>query len=164
MSEEKRRPSDSEYGRPLPKPKPLPFLPEREWLYGRISKAEYEYVYYQGKIQYLTDKDTKESILDPETKQPIERRQFAIEIELRDFSLPNGEPRRAWIKLGASMGAKANLPQFLRNLGFEEQNPTVQEILDFLKGIEVKLQMANKVGKTSGEDYQAAIWDSVKPA
>ena len=164
MARQDRREMDpEEYDKPLPKPKPLPFLPEREWLKGRINKADYGYVYFKGQIQYLTDQN-KEPVLDADG-QMIERRQFEIEIYLNDYNLPNGEPRRVWLKLGASLGPKAHLPQFLRNMGLEvEGNPTPQEIVDYLKDLDVKFQLATKHSDSSGNDYQQVIWDSVKPA
>jgi hypothetical protein len=158
---ERQRPSNGELRKPLPRQKPLEFLPEREWIKGRVSKAEYEYVYFNNVIQYLTDQE-KNPILD-ENGEQIARRQFNIEIMLNDFTLPNGDPRRAWIKLGASMGGKAHLPMFLKNLGYENIDPTPQDIIDFLKDIGVKFQMANKENQSNGNLYQQVIWDSVKP-
>jgi len=164
MNEERRRPSDSEFNRPLPKQKalpPLPFFPEREWLRGRIGKVDYEYVYFRGKLQYLTNKDTGENILDEEN-QPIPRRQFNITILCNDYNLSNGDPRKAWIKLGASMGPKANLPKFLNNVGMdlELDDPTPQMIIDFLTDKDIKFQMATKQGENG--EYQLVVWDAVK--
>lgn len=158
---DRQRPPKGDYNKPLPKQKPLPFLPEREWLKGRISKVEYEYVYFKGQLQYLTDQD-KQPILDEEGNT-IPRRQFMIEVMLSNFNLPNGDPRRAWIRAGASMGAKAHLPQLLVNMGMNDiDDPTPQAIIDFLQEKDVKLQMANRVNEVTGEEYQQVIWDSLK--
>jgi hypothetical protein len=159
---DRKRPPRDDFNRPLPKQAPLPMLPEREWLKGRISKVEYEYVYFNNQIQYVTDKDGQ-PILD-EAGEQIPRRQFMIEILLNEFNLPNGDPRRVWLRLGASMGGKAHLPQFLLNLEMEELNPTPKDIIDFLNERDVKFQLANKISQSSGKEYQQVIWDSVKPA
>jgi len=159
---DRQKPPNGDYKKPLPKQKPFPFLPEREWLDGRIDKVEYEYVYFKGQMQYLLNKD-KEPVIDAETQEQIPRRQFNIMILLNNYQLPNGEPRRVWIKLGASLGGKAHLPQFLLNMGMGELNPTPQDIIDFLQDMDVKLQLATKKSETGGNDYQQVIWDSVKP-
>jgi hypothetical protein len=158
----RERPPRDDYGRPLPKQRPLPDLPDREWLRGRISKVEYEFVYFNNQIQYLTTQ-AGEQILDEVTGAPIPRRQFVIDIELHDHRLPNGDPRRVWLRLGASMGGLAHLPQFLVNMGMEIPDPTPDDIIAFLDGVEVKIQMANRTSKT-GKAYQQVIWDSAKPA
>jgi len=160
---DRQQPPRDDYDKPLPKQKalpPLPFLPDREWLKGRISKVSYEYVYFKGKMQYLTSQKTEELILD-ESGEAIPRRQFNIEILCNDYQLPNGEPRKAWVKLGASMGSQANLPKFLANMDMDEEDPTPQVIIDYLVDKDVKFQMATKQG-TNGE-YQQVVWDSVKP-
>jgi len=163
--ENRQKPPKDDYNRPLPKGKDLPplvFFPEREWLKGRISSAEYEYAYFRGKMQYITKQGTGEEVLDEEGN-PIPRRQFNITILMEDYNLPNGEPRKCWVKLGASMNQRANLPQFLINLGMDvegQEDPTPQEIIDFLEDMDVKLQVATKHGENG--DYQQVIWDSVK--
>lgn len=167
---ERRRPSNDEYNRPMNRGgggdlPPLPFLPEREWLYGRIVKVEYDYAYFRGKIQYLTKKDTDEVITDPETGDPIPRREFSIEIHMREHTLPNGEPRRAWVRFGASMNKKAHLAQFLTKMGMhleDDTDVTPADICDFLREKGVRFQMATKNGENG--KYQQMVWDSVEPS
>lgn len=163
---ERQGPSREDYNKPLPKQQalpPLPLLPEREWLNGRINKVDYEYVYFKGNLQYITNQKTGEQVLDG-NEQPIPRRQFNIEILCEAFNLPNGQPRKAWIKLGASLNPKANLSKFLANMEMdtEGENPTPQVIIDFLQDKDIKFQMANKIGG-NGQEYQQVVWDAVKP-
>lgn len=159
----RERPPEGDYDKPMPQQKPLPFLPDREWLKGRISKVEYEYVYFGGQLQYVTDKD-QQPIIDEVTGEQIPRRQFQIEVMLNDHSLPNGDPRRVWIRLGASLGPKAHLPQFLSNLKCPKVDPTPKEVIEYLQEKDIKLQVANKVSQESGKEYQQVVWDSVKLA
>lgn len=162
---ERDKPGRDELNQPMSRGKELPpleFLPEREWLKGKIDNVEYEYVYFKGKMQYVTNQKSGEQVLD-ENEQPIPRRQFNITILCQDYTLPNGQPRKAWIKLGASLNPKANLPKFLANMGLDYADgdePTPQAIIDHLKDLNVKFQMANKQGENG--EYQQVVWDAVK--
>lgn len=146
---------------------PLEALPEREWLQGKIVSVNLQYAMFNGKISYITDPETKEEVKD-EHGEPIPRKEFEIKIELSGYLLPNGNPRNAWVRLGASLGKNAKLPVFLKNVlgesksafgDYEEMTPL--EIKTNLEGKSVKLQMANKTSK-EGKDYQVVVWDAVK--
>jgi hypothetical protein len=161
---ERARPSDEDRNRPLHEGKelpPLPFLPEREWISGKITKVDYRFVYFKGKQQFAEDKEGNQ-ILDA-NDQPIPRKEFNIEISCHEFKLPNDKgPRKCWIKLGASLDTRANLPKFLKKMEMQrESNPTPQEIIEYLEGLEIKFQLAN-VTANNGKEYQQVVWDAVK--
>src|SRR5690242_2629395 len=93
---------------------PQPLLPHREWLEGIIVDGKYQYVRFNGKIQYVTNKDTKENILDADDK-PIPRTEFMFTIDLKHYEMKGGgklegQPRKVWLRLGASLGKNAQLP------------------------------------------------------
>ena len=165
---------ESEYnkkvGSDLPPKKPLPLLPEREWLRANIVNVKYQYAMFNNAIQYITykDEETQEDVFvtDPDTGEKIPRKEFEIVFELADYMLPNNEPRKAWLKMGASSGEKAHLPKFLNALlGTTQNADTPQLIIDGLKGLDVLLQVGNKENKKDPDHpYQNVIWDAVKLA
>lgn len=145
-------------GRNLP---PLELLPEREWLNAKITEVVYQQAVFMGKPAFLTDKD-KNLVLDNDDK-PIPNMEFKITFALSNHSLHNGDPRRAWLNMGASLGKKAKLVKFCANMKINTDGEfTPQTFIEATKGKEVKLQMANveKEGKT----YQNVVFDAVKPA
>lgn len=154
--------SGSELEKPLPsggEMEPLPLLPEREWLYGQIVDVAFQYVQFNGQIQYVKDSEGNE-ILDSDGNR-IKRKQFKFTIELSGQELPNGQPRKGWVQLGASMSNQAHLPLFLNNIGINTENITPKEVLERAKNVHVKLQFSNYT-KKNGETGQKVIWDSVK--
>jgi len=139
---------------------PLEFFPEREWLDAMIDKVEYRYVYRKGYIQYLQNSN-KEDILDDDGEK-IARREFNITFIMKAYDLPNGDPRKSWLSLGASMGQKAHLPKVLEVFGYTNENPTPSQIIEALEGKEVRFQVSNKKSETTDKEYQNVIWDSLK--
>ena len=143
---------------------PLPDFPNREWLSAVIVEVEYEYANFNGKIQYLEDKD-KNQILD-ENDQPQPRKQFKITYEMVDYELPNGAPRKAWLHLGLSFGPRAKLPGYLAEFPIivdHDNLPTPKEIIELLKGKHVFIQFAN-ITDESGEIKQRLVKDAIQVA
>jgi len=156
-------------GSDLPPKKPLPLLPDREWLRANIVKVKYQYAMFNNTVQYISYKEegaTEEIFVLDEQGEKIPRKEFEIVFELTDYMLPNNEPRKAWLKMGASSGEKAHLPKFLNTmLGTTSNADTPQLIIDGLTGIDVMLQVGNKDNKKDPDHpYQNVIWDAVKPA
>jgi len=157
-------------GSDLPPKKPLSLLPDREWLRANIVDVKYQYAMFNNAVQYVSYKEegsTEEIFVeDPETGEKIPRKEFEIVFELADYMLPNNEPRKAWLKMGASSGEKAHLPKFLNTmLGSTHNADTPQLIIDSLKGTDVMLQVGNKENpKDADHPWQNVIWDAVKPA
>jgi hypothetical protein len=150
---------------------PLELLPDRQWLGAKILDVEYRVCVFNNQVQYLTkkvfdeieNKEIDEQILDNDGK-PIPRREFCITFQVHNYTLPNGDPRRCWLQLGASLGENAHLPTFLGNtLGWDNEVQTPKEIIDALKGLEVRLQLANKPRKDKTKPpYQKVIYDAVE--
>jgi hypothetical protein len=173
MSDENRPEVPPEdYNKPVSKGgEPLPLLPDREWLTGRIQSVEYRVCMFNNQVQYMTrkvfdeteNKEVDEKILD-ENDNPIPRREFNITITTDNYELPNKEPRKVWLSIGASLGDKAHLPTLLYNtLGHDNEVQTPQEIIDALKGLPVKFQLANKPNKDKTKPpYQKVIYDAVQ--
>ena len=143
MTDQSEQVPKDELNKPIPKRSlpPLPDLPDREWLAATVADVEYIRAMFNGQIQYLTDKE-KNPILG-EDDQPIERRQFKITYEMKDYTLPNGGPRKGWLQLGCSWGKNAKLPKYLKKVGFkydENDMPTPAELIKFLKGQHVFIQ------------------------
>lgn len=153
---------ESEYDRKLLKAerKPLPLLPELEMLEAKISEVKFEYAMFQGKQQYVTDYDTKELIYDS-TGQPIPRKEFNITFEISGHSLSNGNPRKAWLKLGSSLGEKSKLSKLLNMLMIKVLDPTPKDIINALLNKELRFQLVNKAGK-DGTIYQNINFDSIR--
>lgn len=178
MSDQNDVPQDA-YQKPMGKGgdlPPLPLLPDREWLGARIVEVKLQYVVFNGQIQYMMkqekeiDPDTGEEkevyILDEDgNKRP--RMQFNIKFALHNYTLPNNEPRCCWLKIGASLADKAHLPTLLFNLlgaNFGDAVATPADVVKAIKGLEVKLQLRNKLSKTDPDKppYQEVIYDAVK--
>jgi hypothetical protein len=81
---------------------------------------------------------------------------------MRDYDLPNGKPRKAWLRMGASLGENAHLPVFLANMRIPSDATTPKEIIAALTGQDVKLQLASKPRKGK-QPFQYVIYDAVKP-
>lgn len=164
MNQEREQINPREYDRPIPKNElpPLEFFPEREWLDAKVESVEYRYVYRKGYIQYLQNSN-KEDILDDDGEK-IPRKEFNITFVMLNYELPNGDPRKGWLSLGASMSDRAYLPKVLKKFGNDHDDPTPQQIIDTFAGKDVRFQVANKVSEANGKEYQNIIWDSVKPA
>ncbi len=164
--------SKDEYGKPVSKGgEPLPLLPDREWLTARIKSVEYRVSMFNNQVQNITkkvfdeaeNKEIEEEILDDEGN-PIPRKEFNLTFALDNYELPNKEPRRVWLSMGATMGERSHLPTLLHNtLGHDNEVQTPQEIIDALTGLPVKLQLSNKPNKdTTKQPYQKVIYDAVK--
>jgi len=171
MNDRPEIPKD-EYGRPVSKGgEPLPLLPDREWLTARIKSVEYRVQMFNNQVQNLTrkvfdeveNKEIEEDILDDEGNT-IPRKEFNLTFALDNYELPNKEPRRVWLSIGATMGERSHLPTLLHNtLGHDNEVQTPQEIIDALTGLPVKLQLSNKPNKdTTKQPYQKVIYDAVK--
>jgi len=173
MDDERPEIPPEDYKQPLSKGgdlPPLELLPTREWLGAKIVDVVYRIMMFQGKIQYMTKKETDDQgkeveiqILNKENK-PIPRREFYMTFEFHNYSLPNGDPRKAWLQLGASLGEQAHLPTFLYNvLGANYVAETPEEIVDSLKGKEIKLQLKNKPNKDPDKPpSQRVVYDAVE--
>lgn len=161
-----------DYGKPIPKGgdlPPLELLPEREWLFAKILKVEYRVVVFNNKVQNLTrkDEDTGQDIeiIDEESGLPIPRREFNITFQMHDYYLPNQDPRKTWLQIGASLGEKAHLPTLLYNtIGAEAVVDTPEVLISGLEGMEVRLQLKNKPNKkdASKPPYQQVVYDAVQ--
>lgn len=154
-------------GSDLPPKKPLPLLPEREWIKASIIDVKFQYAMFNRQIQYISYKDDKtqeEVFITDDQGEKIPRKEFEIVFELSDYKLPNDDPRRAWLKMGASWGEKAHLPKFLMNVAGPTTNiDTPDTIIEALKGTDVLLQVGNKPNKKDADHpYQNVIWDAVK--
>jgi len=157
-----------DYEKPLPKGDlpPLPLLPDREWLKATIINVEYRIAMFNGVPQYLTKKvegGDDEPILDEDGNQ-IQRREFNIKFEIDDYTLPNGDPRCAWLTIGASFGEKAHLPTLAFNvLGAAAIIETPLQLINGLTGKRVRLQLKNKPNKDSTKQpWQNVIYDAVE--
>lgn len=140
--------------------KPLPLLPELTMLDAQITNVTLEYAQFQGKPQYLQDFETKENILDA-NGQPIPRKEFNITFSFNDYQLPNKDPRKAWLKLGASLGEKSKLAKFLKVLNVNIVNPNPRTLITCLMGRHVRFQLVNK--ESGGTVYQNINFDSIRP-
>ena len=167
--DKREKPSEEEMDNPIPKGKdlpPLPLLPEREWLRGKITNVEYRYVYFNGRQQFMTDNKSGEQVLDAEGK-PIPRREFNIEISCLDFEIAGSKDkqlRKAWVRLGASLNKKANMPKFLKKLEMNrEEDPSPREIIDYLTDLYVRFQLSNSEENEEGKIFQNVVWDAIKP-
>lgn len=153
---------DDELDKPMgQEKKPLPLLPELTMLDAQITDVKLDYATFQGKPQYVQDFDTKENILD-ENGQPIPRKEFNITFSLSGYSLPNNDPRKCWLKLGASMGEKSKLAKFVKVLNINLINPSPRALMQVLMGRQVRFQLINKEGK-DGNTYQNINFDSIRP-
>jgi len=160
-------------GRELP---PLPLLPDREWLGARIVNVELRYQMFNNQIQYICKKEWDEDqqkeieipILDDDTGEKIPRQEFNIKFQLHDYTIPGAKTetqRNVWLTIGASLGDKSHLPTFLLNvLGRVFKPETPKDVVDELKGREVKLQLGNKPNKkdSTKPPYQNVIYDAVQ--
>lgn len=153
---------EHEYDRKLTRNerKPLPLLPELEMLESTISEVKYEFSMFQGKQQYVTDYETKEMIYDA-SGQPIPRKEFNITFSIKGHSLSNGNPRKAWLKLGSSLGEKSKLTKLLYMLMIKLVDPTPKEVINALLNKELRFQLVNKEGK-DGNVYQNVNFDSIR--
>jgi hypothetical protein len=144
---------------------PLELLPEREWLSARIIEVKFQVAMFNNQVQYVTYKDDageEVQVKDPEGN-PIMREEFEFVFELANYELPNKDPRKCWLKLGASFGEKAHLPQFLQNVLTSLDGVTCPDsIIEACKGKEVQLQLKNKQSKDGTKTYQNVVWDAVK--
>lgn len=141
---------------------PLELIPDREWIDAKISDVSYEIDVFNGKTQYITNKK-EEFVLDKDGNK-IPRKVFNITFTLNDYKLPNGNQRKSWLRLGASLGQNAKLPTFLANLGIEVgPDATPRDIEDMLKGMDVKIQLANRKSKDGSKTFQNVVYDAVKP-
>lgn len=141
---------------------PLEFFPEREWLSALVDHVDYRYVYRNGQQQYVQNKD-KEDIIDRDSGERIPRKEFNITMLLKDYYLPNGDPRKAWLSLGVSMSERAHLPQVLEKFDFTKDNPTPNQIKSVFQGLKVRFMVVNKKTQANGKPYQAVDWDSLRP-
>jgi len=175
MTDRPEIPQD-EFNKPLSKGgelPPLPLLPDREWLNALIVDVDFRYAMFNGQIQYVTRTE-----VDPATGQEIDiavtddqgekicRKEFNIKFELADYTLPNNKgPRCCWLTMGASMGDKAHLPQFLFNVIGKDFEPTCPtDIIRALTGKAVRMQLKNKPNKKdpTRPPYQNVIYDAVE--
>lgn len=154
--------TDKDLTTPLNRPmKEFPLLPEREWLKAKIDKVDYRIAQFQGKTQYLTDQE-QNPILD-KAGEPIPRKEFNITFILKDYQIDNGSPRKAWLRLGASLGKGANLPTFLINMRVAgSESTTPQDIILDLEGQDVEFQLANKP-REGKQPFQVVLFDTVRP-
>ena len=138
----------------------LPPLPELEPLEAVISKVEFKADEFKGKPVYITDQN-KVNILDSEGN-PIPRKIFNITFDFKEYKIKNNEPRKAWLKVGASFNEKAKLPKLLEALRLKvSENPTPNEIITLLSGLNIKLQLKNN--PKDGKIYQNIIFDTIRP-
>jgi hypothetical protein len=142
--------------------KQFPLLPELTMIDGKITDVKLDYVMFKGEYQYVTDMNTKERILDS-FGEPIKRKEFTITFALPAYSLPNGEPRKTWLRLGLSLNEKSKLTKFLKAINLKITNPTPRMIIDSLTGQNVKFQLANKPG-ADGKIYQNIVFETIRPA
>jgi hypothetical protein len=169
MSERPEIPKER-YGQPVSTGgtrEPLELLPEREWLNAKIIDVKYQVAMFNNQIQYVTYKDDNNEevqVKDPEGN-PIMREEFEFVFTMHDYKLPNDDQRKCWLKLGASFGEKAHLPQFLMKVLNNLDGITCPDsIISACKGKEVKLQLKNKLSKDGTKTYQNVVWDAVKCA
>ncbi len=162
--------SKEEYEKPLAKGgdlPPLELLPTRDWLGARIVDVEYRVNMYNGQVQYMTTKDDatgeETQLLDNEGN-PRPRKEIYMTFEFHNYTLPNGSPRKAWLQLGATLGDKAHLPTFLYNvLGADYVIDTPKDVVEALKGVEVRLQLKNKPNKDKDKPpSQRVVYDAVE--
>lgn len=140
---------------------PLDLLPDRTWLRAKIKEVKLQYAIFNGKIQNITRMDGTE-VLDANDK-PIPRKEFEIVFEFADYKLPNKEPRKAWLRMSASMGENAHLPVFLANVCPDDLFTKPKDVIASLKGLQVELQLSNKKSKKDpSRTYQNVIFDAVR--
>jgi len=157
---------DKKVGSDMPEREPLELLPEREWLNAHIQSVVYQVAMFNNQVQYMTYKDENEQdveVLD-DNGQKIMRKEFEFVFIFDDYDMPKGTgKRKAWLRLGASFGEKAHLPQFLAKVLSTSVNPnTPQSIIDALRGQAVQLQLKNKLSKDETKTYQNVVWDAVR--
>jgi len=140
--------------------KQFPLLPELTMLQAKIETVKYEFAMFEGKQQYVTDYKTKEVIYD-KSGQPIPRKEFSISFALKEHSLDNGNPRKCWLRVGASLGEKSKLTKLLGVLDVKLVDPTPKDIIRELEGMDVKFQLVNKTGNDR-IIYQNVNFDSVR--
>jgi len=153
-------------GSDMPEREPLELLPEREWLNAHIQSVVYQVAMFNNQVQYMTYKDEDDQdveVLDDEGKK-IMRKEFEFVFIFDDYDMPKGRgKRKAWLRLGSSVGEKAHLPQFLAKVLDKSVNPdTPQSIIDALRGQAVQLQLKNKESKDGTKTYQNVVWDAVR--
>lgn len=150
----------AEFHKSLSAPKmKLPLLPELEMMEAEITSVIYQYSFFGGKPNYITN-ENKELVLDA-NGQPIQKKEFAITFALKDFTLNDGKPRKQWLRLGASLNEKAKLKKFLTLLGCDIPTLTPQLIIDLLTGTKVKFQLVNKPDD-AGNIWQNINFDSIR--
>lgn len=156
---------------------PLPNLPDREWLKAIIAEVKYCPAVFNGQIQYLTRmvNGIEEDVLDVKTGKKIERREYRITYYLIDHVIPGTNKRRkAWLRIGASLGKKSFLRKYLIALGIaakliddvpDDKLPTPNQIKKFLLDKHVWIQFAMQpVEKEGDEPVQRIVKDAIKPA
>jgi hypothetical protein len=163
MNEEKLKPSNEELKRPFNKGgemKEFELLPDREWLKAIMVKCDYEISYFNGKPAVMTNQEGEE--LTDKDGNPLYRKVFNITFELKDYTTDKGTPRKAWLRIGASMHEKAHLPVFVRNVFGDTDIESPEEFIKACEGKEVELQLSNKKSKDGTKTYQNVIFDAVK--
>lgn len=142
------------------KREPLPLLPELEMLEAEITDVAYQFCMFNGKQQYVTNYETKETIYGDDG-QPIPRKELNITFSIKGHSMVNGKPRKAWLKLGASLSEKSKLTKFLHILMIDLVEPSAKDIISALIGTKIRFQLVNKDGK-NGETYQNVNFESIR--
>lgn len=142
------------------KREPLPLLPELEMLEAEITDVAFQFSMFNGKQQYVSNYETKEMIYD-EKGQPIPRKEFNITFSIKGHSLTNGNPRKAWLKVGASLSEKSKLSKLLKILMISAVEPSAKDIINALTGTKVRFQLVNKPGK-DGQIYQNINFESIR--
>lgn len=154
-----------EVGSDMPERQPLELLPDREWLRAKIVTVNYQVSMFKGQVQYVckkTEGGEDVPILD-EAGEKIMRKEFEFIFAFENYFLPNNDPRKAWLRLGASFGEKAHLPEFLVNvLGNFQGINTPETIIHACTGKTVKLQLKNKESADKTKTYQNVVWDTVR--
>ena len=147
MTENETHPDD--YEAPMGNFAALPLLPDDVFLEGNISDVTYRTKVFNGAIQYVTDKNNQK-VVDA-MGNPIPQKEFAVTIELKNYSLSNGQPRRLWINAGKSRKDSSKLMTLLHSLQIPvNENTTPREIESALKstgGVKFMLETVTKGGK-----------------
>ena len=154
-----------EVGSDMPQREPLELLPEREWLNAEIISVKYQVAMFNNQIQYVSYKNDEGEDIDVlnDDGEKIMRKEFEFTFSLTDYKLPNGDSRKAWLRLGSSFGEKAHLPQFLMKvLATLDGIQTPDTIIAACQGKAIKLQLKNKESKDGTKTYQNVVWDAVK--
>lgn len=138
---------------------PLPLLPELEKITAEIAEVKLQYAVFAGKPVYILDQQTQKPILDKDGN-PIQKKEFQITFNLKDYHLSNGEPRKQWLKVGASWNDKSKLKKLCKTLGFDWELITPKLIVDSLLEVIVSFQLVNK--ESNGKIYQNINFDSIR--